>query len=141
MMTMTRTEESTAVAITSGPTLLLAFELGERIWKLGFTTGLGQRPRVRQIPARATDRVLEEIDTFLPRKRGDAFPTLTRREHEILELLARGCDNAQIAAHLELSEKTVRNNITNVFDKMGVENRGQAIVRAREAGLGIEPAN
>ena len=61
MMTMTRTEESTAVAITSGPTLLLAFELGERIWKLGFTTGLGQRPRVRQIPARATDRVLEEI--------------------------------------------------------------------------------
>src|SRR5438093_12585573 len=41
--------------------LVLAFELGERTWKLGFTTGLGQRPRMRQIPARATDRVLEEI--------------------------------------------------------------------------------
>jgi hypothetical protein len=40
---------------------LLAFELGERVWKLGFTTGLGQRPRLRQIPARATDRILEEI--------------------------------------------------------------------------------
>ena len=50
-MTMTRIEESTAVAITPRPTLLLAFELGERVWKLGFTTGLGQRPRVRQIPA------------------------------------------------------------------------------------------
>jgi transposase len=61
MMTMTRVEESTAAASTSGPTVLLAFELGERVWKLGFTTGLGQRPRVRQIPARATDRVLEEI--------------------------------------------------------------------------------
>jgi transposase len=61
MMTMTRLEESTAVATTPGPTLLLAFELGERVWKLGFTTGLGQRPRVRQVPARATDRVLEEI--------------------------------------------------------------------------------
>jgi transposase len=61
MMTMTRTEESTAVATTVAPTLLLAFELGERTWKLGFTTGLGQRPRIRQIPARATDRVLEEI--------------------------------------------------------------------------------
>jgi hypothetical protein len=61
MMTMTRLEEATAVATTPGPTLLLAFELGERVWKLGFTTGLGQRPRVRQVPARATDRVLEEI--------------------------------------------------------------------------------
>jgi transposase len=60
MKSMTRTEESTAVT-PSGSTLLLAFELGERVWKLGFTTGLGQRPRVRQIPARATNRILEEI--------------------------------------------------------------------------------
>jgi transposase len=61
MMTMTRTEESTAVATAVALTLLLAFELGERVWKLGFTTGLAQRPRIRQIPARATDRVLEEM--------------------------------------------------------------------------------
>jgi pimeloyl-ACP methyl ester carboxylesterase/DNA-binding CsgD family transcriptional regulator len=88
----------------------------------------------------AFDRVIEEIDAFVPRTRGAAaFPTLTRREHEILDLIARGCDNAQIAAHLALSEKTVRNHITNVFDKIGAENRGQAIVRAREAGLGIHP--
>ena len=59
MMTMTRTKQSTAVATPAGSTLLLAFELGERVWKLGFTTGLGQRPRVRQIPALATDRLLE----------------------------------------------------------------------------------
>src|SRR5262249_24046695 len=59
MMTMTRTEESTAVP--TGTTLLLAFELGERTWKLGFTTGPAQRPRVRQVAARATERVLEEI--------------------------------------------------------------------------------
>ena len=61
MMTLTRTEESTAVATAVAPTLLMAFELGERAWKLGFTTGLGQRPRIRQVSARATDRVLEEI--------------------------------------------------------------------------------
>jgi transposase len=61
MMTMTRTEESTAAATPIGPTLLLAFELGERVWKLGFTVGLGARPRIRQIPARATNQVLEEI--------------------------------------------------------------------------------
>jgi len=60
MMTMTRTTESTP-ANTSAINLLLAFELGERSWKLGFTTGLGQRPRIRQIPAGAVDRVLEEI--------------------------------------------------------------------------------
>jgi transposase len=60
MVTMARTEASTAAA-TECPTLLLAFELSERVWKLGFTTGLGQRPRLRHIPARATDRILEEI--------------------------------------------------------------------------------
>jgi pimeloyl-ACP methyl ester carboxylesterase/DNA-binding CsgD family transcriptional regulator len=93
-------------------------------------------------PEPAFDRVIEEIEAFLPRTRAAAaFPTLTRREHEILELIARGNDNAQIAAHLALSEKTVRNHITNVFDKIGAENRSQAIVRAREAGLGIEPAS
>src|SRR4029453_6583470 len=61
MMTMTRTTKSTAPVTVVEPTLLLAFELGERTWKLGFTTGLGQRPRRREIPARATDRVVEEI--------------------------------------------------------------------------------
>lgn len=60
MMTMTRTTESTP-ATTSAINLLLAFELGDRSWKLGFTTGLGQRPRIRQIPAGAVDRVREEI--------------------------------------------------------------------------------
>jgi transposase len=57
MMTMTRTSESTA-ALT---VLLLAFEIGERKWKLGFTTGMGQRPRIREIPAGALDRLEEEI--------------------------------------------------------------------------------
>jgi pimeloyl-ACP methyl ester carboxylesterase/DNA-binding CsgD family transcriptional regulator len=65
-----------------------------------------------------------------------AFPGLTAREREILEFIAQGLDNAQIAARLELSEKTVRNNITHIFDKIHVENRSQAIVLARECGLG-----
>jgi transposase len=57
MRPMTRHEESTA------PTscLLLAFELGERTWKLGFTVGMGQRPRIRSVPAGALDRVWAEI--------------------------------------------------------------------------------
>lgn len=60
----------------------------------------------------------------------------TRREREVLALLAQGLDNLQIAARLGLSEKTIRNHITPIFDKLGVQNRAQAIVRAREAGVG-----
>ena len=87
------------------------------------------------------DRVLEEIGAFAaPAAGGDeAFTALTRRERQILAHIARGLDNAQIAAHLALSEKTVRNHITAVFAKIGAENRGQAIVQAREAGLVQEP--
>jgi pimeloyl-ACP methyl ester carboxylesterase/DNA-binding CsgD family transcriptional regulator len=83
------------------------------------------------------DRVIEEIEEFVIGSDGNApFPDLTRRERQILEHIARGHDNAQIAAHLELAEKTVRNHITRIFEKIGVENRSQAIVMAREAGLG-----
>jgi DNA-binding NarL/FixJ family response regulator len=66
----------------------------------------------------------------------EAFPQLTAREREILELLAAGRSNQQIAAALFLSPKTVRNNVSNVFAKLQVADRAQAIVRAREAGLG-----
>lgn len=64
------------------------------------------------------------------------FAALSARQREVLEQLARGRDNAQIAALLGLSEKTVRNQVSALFDKLGVENRAQAIVRAREAGFG-----
>jgi DNA-binding NarL/FixJ family response regulator len=65
-----------------------------------------------------------------------AFPQLTAREREILELVAAGRSNAQIAATLFLSPKTVRNNVSNIFAKLHVADRAEAIVRAREAGLG-----
>jgi pimeloyl-ACP methyl ester carboxylesterase/DNA-binding CsgD family transcriptional regulator len=84
----------------------------------------------------AFPQFLEELAAFLPRGEGAAFGELTSRERELLELLARGLDNHQIAAHLELSEKTVRNHVSSIFAKLGVESRGQAIVRAREAGFG-----
>jgi pimeloyl-ACP methyl ester carboxylesterase/DNA-binding CsgD family transcriptional regulator len=89
----------------------------------------------------AYDRLMSDIDAFLPyldaRAAGDTrLSGLTHRELDILNLVARGLDNAQIAAHLDLAEKTVRNNITRIFDKIAVENRAQAIVFARNAGLG-----
>ena len=64
------------------------------------------------------------------------FPELTEREREILALIAQGHSNPHIASHLVLSPKTVRNHISNIFSKLQVADRAQAIVRAREAGLG-----
>lgn len=68
-----------------------------------------------------------------------AFPELTAREREVLELIAQGRSNAQIAEGLVLSQKTVRNHVSNVFTKLQVLDRAQAIVKAREAGMGSGP--
>ena len=88
----------------------------------------------------AWQRMLDAIVEFYPpaqrAQEAAGFPQLTARERDVLELIAQGLDNAQIAARLALSEKTVRNNITHIFYKIEVENRAQAIVRARERGLG-----
>jgi len=64
------------------------------------------------------------------------FPDLTDREHEVLELIARGLSNDAIAARLGISPKTVRNGVSVILDKLEVADRASAIVRAREAGLG-----
>ncbi len=64
------------------------------------------------------------------------FPALSEREREVLTLIAEGAGNADIARRLFLSDKTVRNYVSSILAKLGVENRSQAIVAAREAGLG-----
>lgn len=63
------------------------------------------------------------------------FPELTEREREILGLMAQHLANPEIAAKLGLSEKTVRNNVSNIFSKLQVIDRAQAVLKAREAGL------
>ena len=69
-----------------------------------------------------------------------AFPQLTDRERDVLDLLAQGLTNSRIAARLSISEKTVRNHVSNIFAKLAVADRAQAVVRAREGGLGTPPA-
>jgi DNA-binding NarL/FixJ family response regulator len=66
------------------------------------------------------------------------FPQLTDREREILELVAQGQANTAIATRLHLSQKTIRNNVSNILVKLQVADRAQAIVRARDAGLGYQ---
>lgn len=67
------------------------------------------------------------------------FPELTSREREVLALIADGRSNSVIAATLSLSPKTVRNHVSSIFTKLHVADRAQAIVRARNAGLGEPP--
>jgi DNA-binding NarL/FixJ family response regulator len=63
------------------------------------------------------------------------FPSLTSRERDILDLIAGGRMNTDIAEQLQLSEKTIRNNVSNIFVKLRVADRGSAIATARDAGL------
>lgn len=71
-----------------------------------------------------------------PREAPKVFPFLTDREREILELLAQGHPNPSIARRLSLSTKTVANYVSAIFAKLQVADRAEAMVRAREAGLG-----
>jgi DNA-binding NarL/FixJ family response regulator len=68
------------------------------------------------------------------------FPTLTDREREILTLMALGLTNSAIAERLSLRPKTVRNQVSNIFSKLQVAGRAEAIILAREAGLGTRPS-
>lgn len=85
----------------------------------------------------AWHQLLAEIREFVGAgAAASSFPDLTDREREVLDLIARGLNNAEIAGHLVITRSTVRNHITSIFSKLGVESRAQAIVRARDAGFG-----
>jgi DNA-binding NarL/FixJ family response regulator len=72
---------------------------------------------------------------FSRNERAAPFPELSEREREVLSLIANGLANNEISARLHISSKTVRNHITNIFAKLDVSERSEAIARAREAGL------
>lgn len=77
------------------------------------------------------------LEEEAPYRRAAACPDLTPREAEILELVARGLTNDDIAARLDVQEKTVRNAITRILRKLGVGTRAQAVARARDAGFAL----
>lgn len=123
-------------------TLFAAMRAGARGYLL---KGANQAEIVRAITAvahgeaifgPAVARRVAEFFHAAPAADDPVFPQLTPREREILALVAAGRSNTQIAAALFLSQKTVRNNVSNIFAKLHVADRAEAIVRAREAGLG-----
>ncbi len=80
-------------------------------------------------------RLMSYFGTPRPQAEAVLFPELTEREREVLQLIARGRSNGDIAAELVVSLKTVRNHVSNIFSKLQVAGRAEAIVRAREAGM------
>lgn len=95
----------------------------------------------------AFELMIREMTAFLAEDGGvtpdpvsmPPLPALTAREREVLDLVARGMDNDSIAQALFLSPKTVRNHVSRLFAKLGVAHRAEAVVRAREAGMGMGP--
>jgi DNA-binding NarL/FixJ family response regulator len=84
---------------------------------------------------RFREAVLDFVGLSVPAGEDPAFASLSAREREILHLVTDGLANAEIAERLALSEKTVRNHVSNLFDKLGVWTRAQAIVFARDRGF------
>jgi pimeloyl-ACP methyl ester carboxylesterase/DNA-binding CsgD family transcriptional regulator len=126
---------------------MVPFEAGRRL--------AAALPNARFVPLEGRNHIVRadepawsvlrsELDEFLAAEEqtdeaaGGELATLTARETELLDCIARGLTNPQIADHLHIAEKTVRNHVTRVFSKIGAGHRSQAIVIARKAGLGRE---
>ncbi|MFJ7156273.1 response regulator [Streptomyces sp. NPDC101118] len=90
-------------------------------------------------PAVATRAMAYLTGLVVPGAARGPFPELTARELEVLDLVARGLDNTAISRRLTLSPKTVRNHLSNILTKLQTATRAEAIVRARERGLGTGP--
>lgn len=134
VVTMSEEDESLLAALAAGARGYLLKGVGRDELLAG----------VRAVASGTTvfgDQVAERLTGLLPtaaapRMPIEGFGRLTGREFEVLELIAQGRDNRWIARQLTLSDKTVRNHVSNVFDKLGVASRAEAIVLARNAGLG-----
>lgn len=124
-------------------TVFAAMRVGARGYVL---KGADQEQMLRTIQAVArgealfgpaiADRLMAFFNKPRPTAPAEAFPELTEREREVLELIAQGLDNREIARRLTLSHKTVRNHVSNIFNKLQVAGRAEAIIRARDAGMG-----
>ena len=133
VLTMFRDDDSVFAAMRAGARgYVLKDAGGEEVLKVVRAVANGEAYFGPEI----AKRLMSFFSAPRPAAPSEAFPELTAREHEVLDLIARGLSNTEISRRLFLSPKTVRNHISNIFTKLRVADRSEAIVRAREAGLG-----
>jgi DNA-binding NarL/FixJ family response regulator len=134
VLTMFDDDESVLAAMRAGARgYLVKGAAGERILGAVRAVAAGEAVFGADVAGRVLGVLSEDRRSG---RAGGPFPALTDREREILDLIAAGRSNTEIARRLVLSDKTVRNHVSNIFVKLHVADRAQAIVRAREAGLG-----
>lgn len=132
VLTMFRDDDSVFAAMRAGARGYLLKESGaEEIARAVRAVAAGEAIYGPEIARRVLTYFAD-----MPDPKQTAFPELTEREREVLQLIAQGRSNGEIAQTLFLSPKTVRNHVSNIFMKLHVADRAQAIVLAREAGLG-----
>ena len=130
--------------LEDGPSVLAAIRAGARGY---LVKGAGGEEALRAIRAMANGEivigaavaaeVLQQLGPAAARTAASPFPELTERERDILQLLAEGYTNTAIASRLHLGHKTVRNYVSIIFRKLQVTGRVDAVIRARQAGLGL----
>jgi DNA-binding NarL/FixJ family response regulator len=138
VLTMAGTDDSLVAALRAGARGYLLKEAGrQEISHALWSVAAGQAVFGTSV----ADRILDRLTEPPHGKPGtsSAFPQLTGREIEILDLLARGLSNHAISARLYLSDKTVRNHVSNILAKTGAPDRHAAADMARRAGLGGQP--
>ena len=135
VLTMFEADESVFAAMRAGARGYLLKDAGQE--ELVRAIKAVSRGEAIFSPAIA-QRLIHYFAALRPMAADLAFPELTDREREVLQLIAQGHSNAEIAGRLLLRLKTVQNHVSNIFSKLQVADRAQAIVRAREAGLGLE---
>jgi len=112
--------------------LSLGHELAAAIPNARFEA-LQSRNHIPLVPEPAAERLCQLVTAFVTQ--APAPPALTPAERALAALVGQGLDNLQITAHLGLAEKTVRNRLSSLYAKLGVEGRAMAVVKARELGL------
>jgi DNA-binding NarL/FixJ family response regulator len=133
VLTMSEDDDSLFAALRAGARGYLLKEAGaDDIARAVVTVARGETV----FGARVSSRVLATVRGGLMSGGPAPFPRLTEREREVLELVARGYQNARIAHHLGLSEKTVRNHVSVILAKLPAATRAEAVALARDAGLG-----
>jgi DNA-binding NarL/FixJ family response regulator len=133
VLTMSEDDDSLFAALRAGARgYLLKEAAADDIARAVVTVARGETV----LGARVSARVLEAVHGGLLSRAPAPFPRLTERERQVLELIARGYQNARVAHHLGLSEKTVRNHVSVILAKLPAATRAEAVAMARDQGLG-----